>query len=46
MTDNISVREIREVLDFWFPEDLRSAIDPDEHVAHWRWRRSARVFAT
>lgn len=38
MTDSNDVRDIREVLDFWFPEGRAPDIDPDRHAELWRWR--------
>lgn len=38
MADSNDVRDIREVLDFWFPEGRAPDIDPDRHAEHWRWR--------
>ncbi len=38
MTDSNDVRDIREVLDFWFPEGRALDIDPDRHAKLWRWR--------
>lgn len=38
MTDSDDGRDIREVLDFWFPEGQRLDIDPARHAEHWRWR--------
>lgn len=36
--DNTDAKEIREVLDFWFPERQEPDIDPDRHAELWRWR--------
>lgn len=37
-TDSNDVRQIGDVLDFWFPEGRTLDIDPDCHAEHWRWR--------
>ena len=38
MTEANDTNEIREVLDFWFPEGPGPDIEPDRHAQHWRWR--------